>query len=489
MGLTSMMLKMMAKGGAKVSENLEVVTKEPKKYQEDILFEVFSNYYAKYLNYVAARVIGYDWAKGKGLTLTEGTYTITPSGVSCGSASSLTAARMGKMIPFMDIDMMGAMYTSPIEARQPKPGAPTRFMHILFALREKNITYASATFSSYLLEMMRYMEENWELLVDVIRTGEFPSDLIPDEQDRINLKKKLKPSIQRADELTAIFSKGFDEPVMKKIWPNMEFIMTVGGAGFQIYTDKLIERYCGPDITFVFLGLSASEGMFSVPFECNNTTSVFVPDSIFMEFIPVNEDGETQYDQRPLTLDKLEVGKAYEIVATTMGGLVRYKMKDVIKVNGMYNNTPTMEFMNRAGFAISMYGEKTSEKALQFMAQKTCEELGLDMYDYAVCPDDDETPGRYVLCLELRGNDESKVSKETIRSTAQKYLGQANPSIGNKMETGVVQPLGLKILQDETFLLYRDLMIMKGRCAAQLKPVHVLGNEFLKKFFYKLEER
>lgn len=221
MGLTSMMLKMMAKGGAKVSENLEVVTKDPKKYQEDILFEVFSNYYAKYLNYVAARVIGYDWAKGKGLTLTEGTYTITPSGVSCGSASSLTAARMGKMIPFMDIDMMGAMYTSPIEARQPKPGAPTRFMHILFALREKNITYASATFSSYLLEMMRYMEENWELLVDVIRTGEFPSDLIPDEQDRINLKKKLKPSIQRADELTAIFSKGFDEPVMKKsglIW-------------------------------------------------------------------------------------------------------------------------------------------------------------------------------------------------------------------------------------------------------------------------------
>jgi len=447
---------------------------------------IFSGYYAKYINYLVSQKVGDAWTNGKGLTLTEGKYTILPTGISCGSASSLSSVRMGKMIPFMKIDMMGTMYTSPIEARIPSPETPTRFLHALFALREKNITYASATFSSYLLELMRYIEDHHEMLIDIIETGNIPDTLIKSDKDRNQLKKKLKPSKQRAQELRTIFAQGFDEPIAKKIWPKLTWIMTVGGAGFSSYTKKLRERYIGFDVCFVFLGLSASEGMFSVPFECENTNAVFVPDSIFMEFVPVEDDKPIDYNGPIYTLDQVEVGKKYEIVATTVDGLLRYKMKDVVEIVGFHNNTPTMEFCNRSGFAISMYGEKTSEKALQFMAEKTCEELGFELYDYAVCPDDDETPGCYVLCLELRYCDKNKIDLEKIRATAQKYLSQANPSVGKKMDTGVIQPLKIKLLQEETFLLYRDMMTMKGRAAAQLKPVHVLNTPFLKKLFYTL---
>lgn len=565
-GFTAFMLKMMAKSGTKVSDNLETVTQHPMEEQKKLLFsvleknkdtelgrklgyaqihsiedfqkkipltdydfysemiermtqgqkkvisaddivhfnttsgtlgtpkripvtekhvQIFSGYYAKYINYLASTKVGYDWVKGKGLTLTEGKYTVLPSGISCGSASSLASARMGKMIPFMQVDLMGIMYTSPIEARMPGPNTPTRFLHALFALREKNMTFASATFSSYLLEFMRYIEDNWQMLVEIIRTGEFPSDIISSREERDKLSKKLHPSAERADELKSIFSHGFDQPVMKKIWPKLSFIFTVGGAGFAIYTQKLRQRYCGDGIEFVFLGLSASEGMYSVPFECDNTNAVFAPDSVFMEFLPVQDDGTVDYSGPCCTMDQVRIGQKYEIIATTIDGLVRYKMKDVIEITGSHNSTPTMEFSNRSGFAISMYGEKTSEAALQFMVEKTCSELGLDLYDYAVCPDDDETPGRYVLCLEMRGFDPQHADLEKIRSTAQKYLSQANPSIGKKMDDGIVKPLKLKIIEDETFLLYRDLMIMKGRPSAQLKPVHVLDTPFLKKFFYR----
>jgi len=567
MSLTSFMLKMMAKAGEKIADNLEEVTKDPMKAQKELLFslleankdtelgkklgyadihsiedfqhkipltdydyyaemidrmtkgaeniitsdkvvhynmtsgtlgapkripinerhvQVFSGYYAKYLNYIASKEIGYDWANGKGLTLTEGKYTILPSGASCGSASSLSSARMGKMIPGMNIDMMGMMYTSPIEARQPKPNTPTRFLHALFALREPNITYGSATFSSYLLEFMRYIEKNWQMLTDIIRTGDFPIELIPDETDRKNLKKKLKPSPKRAAELEKIFSQGFEEPFVPKVWPNLKYLSTVGGAGFQVYTDKLREQYCGKNVTFLFLGLSASEGMFSVPFECENARAVFVPDSLFLEFLPLSDDGDVDYGGPALTMDQVEIGKSYELVVTHLGGFVRYKMKDVVEITGFHNATPTMAFKNRSGFAISMYGEKTSEAALQYMVQKTDQELKLDVYDYAVCPDDDEAPGKYVLCLEFHNFAKVHTDLETIRATAQKYLSEANPSIGKKMDTGIVKPLELRVLEEESFLLYRDLMIAKGRAAAQLKPVHVLGNPFLKKFFYKL---
>jgi len=189
--------------------------------------QLFSTYYLKYLNGLITHKIGPAWTKGKGLTLSEGKYSVLPSGASCGSASSLSSARMGKMIPFLKVDFMGLLYTSPVEARQPDPDTPTRFLHALFALREKNVTYANATFSSYLLELMRYIEKNWEMLVDIIRTGNIPEELIPNEQVRKSLKRKLKPSAKRAKELEDIFTKGFNQPFVKKVWPNMQYIFTL----------------------------------------------------------------------------------------------------------------------------------------------------------------------------------------------------------------------------------------------------------------------
>ncbi len=446
--------------------------------------KIFSNYYAKYINYLASEKHGYAWTGGKGFSLGEGTYQILPSGISYGSASSLMVAKMGKLVPFLKIDMLKGCNTSPIEARQPEAGTPTRYLHARFALMETNVTYANATFVSYLLEIMRYIEDNKAKLINDIRTGTIDASIEMPEASRASLLKKLKPMPERADELQKIFDTKSDVPLMKRIWPKMQFIICVGGAGFSIYTQKLKERYCGNDMDFVFLGLSASEGMFSVPYELNNTDAVFVPDSVFMEFIPADEGADTD---KCYLLHELEVGKKYEIVVTTRGGLFRYKMKDTVLITGRFNDTPTMEFVNRSGFAVSMFGEKTSDLALQSTVVNAAKEIGIDVYDYAVYPDADAVPAKYVMLLELRGYDGSQ--NEQIRAELQKQLGIANPSMAAKFKDGICGPLELKILQPETFLLYRDLMIMKGTAAAQLKPVHVLNTPFLKKFFYSWIEQ
>ena len=44
------------------------------------------------------------------------------------------------------------------------------------------------------------------------------------------------------------------------------------------------------------------------------------------------------------------------------------------------------------------------------------------------------------------------------------------------------------ILQPETGLLYRDMMVYRGANPSQLKPVHVISNERQKKFFFRLVE-
>jgi len=448
--------------------------------------KTFSDINAKYMNYIVAKNIGTNWTRGKGFSLSEGTYEVLPTGVSVGCASSLFTARMGKVVPFLkNFDAMDMMYTSPIEARQPKHlGGYTRYLHSLFALKERNVTYGNVTFSSYLLEIMRFIENNWQDLCEDIEKGQITSGVEMPIDVKESINSKLVPDKQRADELRKIFEHGFDEPVVPKIWPKLEFFLCVAGASFQSYTDKLKEIYFGNNIHFLYMGLTASEALISVPLEIDNPNSVIVPNANFFEFIPI-VDNERDLSEGTKLLHELELHKQYEILLTNVSGLYRYQMKDVIEVTGFYNKTPIVQFVQRSGFAINMYAEKTSEKALQETAIKTCEEFNLDMNDYCVCPSVEKN--QYIFMYELH-NRPKTLDKELLKKKTEENLMKNNPLYEMVTKNGRLKNLDIKLLQEETFNLYRDLMVMKGKSITQLKPVHVTRNPFQEKFFLKLED-
>lgn len=441
--------------------------------------KLFSKYYGMYYTYLPTETFGTSSFKGKAITLSEGSFERLPCGITYGSASSLSSDRMQKFGPMKN--MMDILYTSPVEARQPVKGLNTRYLHAVFALAEENVTYANATFASYILEILKYIETNWEMLVSDIETGTINESADMPDEVRASVSKKLKPNKKRAALLRSVFSRGFDTPFVPKIWPGLKYIICVGGAGFLTYTERMKERYLGPDIRFMFLGLSASEGLFSIPTSLDSFDAVFVPDSAFMEFLPLDEEDPSKCK----TLGELEVGGKYEIIITNLCGLYRYRMRDAIEVTGFYNNTPTMQFLYRVDTTVSVTGEKTTETALRNTVTETCKELKLDFTDYTMYPDTDTSPARYIFLLEF-AKDNPGVPLETIRDTIEKHLAVMNPSMGDKVKTGICSPTKVEILQPETCLLYRDLMIMKGASAAQLKPVHVIKNEFQRKFFFKM---
>ena len=90
------------------------------------------------------------------------------------------------------------------------------------------------------------------------------------------------------------------------------------------------------------------------------------------------------------------------------------------------------------------------------------------------------------MLLELRSRPEG-VKNEAIRSCLLEELKKANKAIIRHFDGGHLD-LQLVLLQPETYLLYRDVMIMKGTSASQLKPVHVIRSEFQRRFFFKLRE-
>ena len=50
-------------------------------------------------------------------------------------------------------------------------------------------------------------------------------------------------------------------------------------------------------------------------------------------------------------------------------------------------------------------------------------------------------------------------------------------------------PLEVRFVQPQTYALYRDMKILDGASPNQIKPLHVIANEKLKRFFFALVQR
>lgn len=440
--------------------------------------EINNRYLTKYLYGLLAKKLGTDWIDGRSMSLTESACSVPTlkSGASFGAVSVKMTLQYRDYLPLM--------FTSPDEATFPRPDTNTRYLHARFGMMDKNVTSAGASFFSFYLELLRYIEHNWEMLVHDIETGTIDPSVKMSADVRESLQKKLVPMPERAAELREIFLQGFDEPFVPKVWPKMRYIMGVGTGGFKVYAEKIRERYTGDSIKQLRMGLTASEGLFSVPFDLNCDDGVLVPDSVFYEFLPLDAGDDFS---KIVTLDKVEEGKDYEVIITNCSGFYRYRMRDAVRVTGKHNNTPTIQFLYRIDQNVSIMGEKTTEVALRAAAENTAKELEFELIDFSMYPDLEASPVRYLYFMEI-GKKPADLKPKEIRYVLEKNLAIANPSMGDKVKKGICGATKLNFLEPETYMLYRDLMLAKGVASGQLKPVRVITNETQRKFFFGLTE-
>jgi hypothetical protein len=96
-------------------------------------------------------------------------------------------------------------------------------------------------------------------------------------------------------------------------------------------------------------GLLATEGVVSIPF--GDGAPVAAVTSHYLEFLDPR-------DGRSCRLDEVEVGGTYEVALTTGGGLYRYRLRDLVRVDGLLHRTPRLTFVGRADRASDIAGEK-----------------------------------------------------------------------------------------------------------------------------------
>lgn len=418
------------------------------------------------------RNLGDKFLGGRALNLIRcgGKIILLPDGVPYGPISEAS------LRPFLD--RWNSIFSMPVEAVFAGKGVDTRYLNARYALCDKDVNNIVCTFTGFLLDFCRYIEKNWELLVNDIEKGTIDESVELPDDVRKKINSEIKPMPERAAELRAIFEKGFDTPFMPQVWQELNYAVGGASAGFARYTDEVRSRYLGKDIAFYYRGISASEGIFTVPIAFADHRSCLIPDSVFYEFVDIDDE-----NAKPVTLDKLEVGKKYELIISNYSGFYRYRMKDVLLVVDFHNATPMVEFQYRVDKTVSLMGEKTTELALRTAADLTAKECGFLLVDNSVYADDENV--QYVYIMEI-DRVPQELTEDKIYASLEKHLAEVNPSYGDKVKNGLIKPLKILFSQPETYVLYKEMMLMKGNAIAQLKPVTVIGNELQKRFFFRL---
>ncbi|MDS0526417.1 GH3 auxin-responsive promoter family protein [Clostridium sp. SHJSY1] len=421
---------------------------------------------AKYMALLIIR-FSYDnfkdkWNYGKGLMISDMVMTTyTKGGIPICSATS------GGMKGIKSI--YSYLYTSPIEVMEIKDKDASIYLHLLFALEEIGLLYISGVFVSSVLDLFRVLEERHEELVIDIRKGEINKKLNIDESIRSKLKKYLTPDTSRADKLKEEFDKGF-KGICKRIWPRVAYISTVTGGNFSIYNDKV--NYYTDSLPIYSPAYGATEAMIGINPYVDKIRYVLVPDTAFYEFIP-SKDSDKKFTST-FCLDELKLGEKYEVVVTSYNGLYRYRIGDVVKVVGFYNNSPEIEFLYRKNQVLNMVAEKTNEEHLTSSIRNTMKELDLNIVDYTTEPDNSITPGRYIFYFEFKNR--TQPSKKILEDILDRELRNSNLAYDRARNNNKLGMVKVVILYPKTFNLIREFLIKKGVSKNQIKIPRVIIN-------------
>ena len=406
----------------------------------------------------------------KGINLMESRIGFTPAGVAHGAISEMLNIR--EDTPFYN--------ALPEEIIFPASEFDRRYVKMLFALREKHLSFLMSTFSPTLYDMITYLCDNWQSLCADLESGRTNPGIAMDKALRQRLDAHLSPDPERAEEIREIMTSHRKEAFIPLLWPDLKLIAAVGTSTFAPYIEKL-RQHLGPDIAVDYLGYVSSESTIAAQLHEDEPSYLLLPFSGFYEFIPVDSEAS----ETPLPMDQLEAGKEYELVLTNLSGFYRYRINDVIRVTGFHNNCPMIVFAYRKNQLVNMYGEKMADSVVQSAVQALSEESGTRILEYSVYPDAGVDPGRYIVLLE---SDEEIMPERWpfYSDILNRKLCEAHDSYRKKILQKTMRPLEVRFVQPQTYALYRDLKVMEGASPNQIKPVHVITDGKLKRFFFGL---
>jgi hypothetical protein len=354
-----------------------------------------------------------------------------------------------------------------------------RYYCILRIAMEHNVTtIATLNPSSLVLLCQRIPAIANKAIADIERGTLDTSFNIP-AQLRSAIERTLKPNPKRAAELKGLLKKN-GELLPKHFWPRLKLIECWKGGTVKCYVQQL-PQYFGKVAVRDF-GCLSTEARSSIPMSDEGAGGVLAVQTNFYEFIPKEDMGKS--DKRVFLCDEVEAGKEYLLVVTTAGGLYRYNIDDIIRVDGFFNKTPIIEFVQKGRNAVSITGEKIYESHVSEAVTRAGAKIKVVVQNFCAVGVAEKLGGksRYIFLVEFSGSPSLAQKRGLLKAIDEELRAQNSEYDDLRKQQLIVHP-SLKVVKTGEFERYRREKVAQGSHDTQFKmPKLALSPDFQDRF-------
>jgi hypothetical protein len=374
-----------------------------------------------------------------------------PSGVPFGSASGLLyqtmprVARRKYVVPYpvFEIDDYDVKYRT----------------LALLAAANPFTTAAAAANPSTFLRILEVLNAHRDDIIAAIASSGKTINWLDTRQHEI-VSAKLRPNSALAEHLRTKDTLDYAD-----IWPYLQTLATWTGGSCGVALTTLA-KVLPERAAIVEMGYLASE--FRGTITLGIDTGVPTLTDHFFEFVRPSEwdAGERRF----LRLHELTVGERYYVIVTTPNGLYRYFINDVVQVDGRFNDSPTLRFVQKGRGVTNITGEKLCEYQVTQAMRAFEERIETPVRFYQFLADTNAACYRMYVEADLDPND-----AHTHGCAIDKMLGTLNIEYAQKRCSGRLVAPRFSLLASGTAEAHKRSCVAGGQREGQFKTVSLMN--------------
>lgn len=254
----------------------------------------------------------------------------------------------------------------------------------------------------------------------------------------------------------------------KDLWRPLAIMAS--GVDANIYRGDL-EKYWGITPFDVY---GSAELMFVAMQSWTKAHMTFLPDMVFLEFLPHSErEGAAQRPGDAVTIDQVEPGKLYEMIITQFHGmpLLRYRTGDVIRVVSIGDakagvTLPQIEVRRKVNEAINLASLCTLDERTLWAA---IADSGLSYVEWTAYKEYDHNETFLRLAIELK----EPVSAAEVSRRVDERLKKIDLDYVDVEKYLGFNPVRTTVLAKGTFARYTEARVREGAVLSHWKAAHV----------------
>jgi hypothetical protein len=314
-----------------------------------------------------------------------------------------------------------------------------------------NVTFLCTANPSSITKLYEFTQEHADDLIRDVRDGSLKDELELSKETRALVQERCSPDPERAQALEAMRGRRDGKLLPADYWPLLELIgcwkggtvgAHVGGFGEWFDPDGKAPKAVRD------MGYLSSEARGSIPLSDESSGGVLTVGTNVFEFVDIDQiEAHPKNPERWTFLGAHEVDspRDYYVFVTTTGGLYRYDINDIVRVEGFHNEAPVITFQRKGRGMTSITGEKVSDNQVIEAVTAAAADAGVELAHFRALADAEAA--RYVFQVEAKGGAISKSQGRGLLEAIEHKLTSLNIEYEAKRKSQRLEAPELQVMK------------------------------------------